>query len=209
MSQQLDELEQRIGYHFHDRDYLRRALTCQSAINERHPDATNQNFQVLEFLGDAALKYAVATLLYMNQNDLSAAGEFDGNVRPLISNSMLSRIGHKLSLSQYIVKGNGIFDPTDKMLADTVEAILGAIVIDQQQQGNDSENILFDVVARLWSITRKDKRTATPPFQPYENKKKCCCCCEFCGWKCFGIIFIIFIILSLTIAYFFSVNADL
>jgi ribonuclease-3 len=195
MFEQLGELEQRIGYHFHNRDNLRRALSCQSAINERHSDATNQNFQVLEFLGDAALKYAVATLLYIEQNDLGAVEGLHDKVVPFISNSKLSSIGHELNLNKYIIKGKGVLDSTDKMLADAVEAILGAIVIDQQQQGNVSENVLFDVIARLWSIKRKGRSMAISPIQNNENKKRCTCC------KCICVILVIIVIFAVIMVF--------
>src|SRR5579871_4417216 len=101
-------LKKRIGYHFHNRDYLRRALTCQSAINEQRSDAASQDFQVLEFLGDAALKYAVATLLYITQNGIGPVREMHDRTLPFIANSNLSRIGHELNLSKYIIKGKGV-----------------------------------------------------------------------------------------------------
>jgi dsRNA-specific ribonuclease len=211
MSQQLNELEQRIGYYFHNRDHLRRALTSQSAVNERHPDATNQNFQALEFVGDAALKYAVATLLFNQQNGQWSAGNIHDNVVQYIRNDNLSRIGRELNLSEYIIKGNGVIDITDKMLADAVESILGAIVIDQQQQElNGSDNVLLNVVARLWSINRKGKQRILPPVQHGDEKNTCCCCCGYSCGKCFGIFCIILLVLSLIIMAVFSFkNADL
>jgi dsRNA-specific ribonuclease len=190
MSRQLDELEQRIGYPFHNRDNLRRALTCQSAINEHHPDATNQNFQNLEFIGDAALKYVVATLLYNEQNGSGSPGELHDRVRSFISNSNLSRIGHELNLSNYIIRGRGVFNVTDKMLADAVEAILGAIVIDQQQEGSGWENVLFDVIAGVFSMKRKSR--SMPPFQNNVNKKRCSCC-KYCF--CVILMMVIFAII--------------
>ncbi|CAF3983460.1 unnamed protein product, partial [Adineta steineri] len=47
MSEQLNELEQQLGYYFNDRNHLRRALTCESAINERHSDAADENSKAL------------------------------------------------------------------------------------------------------------------------------------------------------------------
>ena len=197
MSQNLDELEQRIGYHFHNRDYLRRALTCQSAINEWHPDATEQNFQALEFVGDAALKYAVATLLYIERSGLGSVGQLHDRVVPLTTNAYLSQLGKELNLSQYIIKGKGVPDPTEKMIGDAVEAILGAIVIDQQHQGNSSENVLFDVVGRLWSIKRNGGSMTTSLLQKNDNNKKnlCCDCCSCWCWIMVALIFAVILLL--------------
>jgi len=201
MSQQFDELEQRIGYQFRNREHLRRALTCQSAIHERHPDATDQNYQNLEYVGDAALKYVIATILYMEQNGSGSVGELNDRVLSYISNSNLSRIGYELNLSKYIIKGRGVAYITDKMLADAVEAILGAIVIDQQQQQeNASENVLFDVVSRVFSIKWKGKSMLSRPNN--SNKKRCSCC------KCFFFI-ILMILIFVVIMLFVSGQVEL
>jgi dsRNA-specific ribonuclease len=193
MSQQLDELERRIGYHFHNRDYLRRALTCQSAINEHHPDATEQNFKNFEFIGDAVLKYVVATLLYNQQSEFQSSGVLHDRVCSFISNSNLSRIGHELDLSEYIIRGKGVFNITEKMLAEAVEAILGAIVIDQQQQGNSSENVLFNVIARVFAIPRNGRSIPIPPRQNNDNTKRCSCC------KCICIILMLLVLAIITL----------
>lgn len=192
MLQQLAELEQSIGYRFHNREHLRRALTCQSAINEHHADAANENFEVLEFLGDAALKYVVATLLYAKPNKFQTAGESHDKVCSHISNLNVSRIGRELNLSRYIIKGRGVPNVTGNRLANAVEAILGAIVVDQQQQENSSENALFDVIARLFSIERKGKSMAIPSRQN-SRSKRCSCC------KCVCIILIILVLLVMGI----------
>ena len=196
MSVQFEEVEQRIGYHFRNREHLRRALTCQSAINERHPDAANENFQILEFVGDAALKYTIATLLYTEPNELRSVEVLDDTVRSHIINTNLTRIGRELNLNRYIIKGRGVSDVTEKMLADAVEAILGAIVIDQQQQGNNSENILFDVIARLFSIKRHGRTSIIPP-PPNNGSRKCCCCCSPCCKYFWGILIVIVLLVIL------------
>jgi len=196
MSQPLDELEQRIGYRFHDRNNLRRALTCESAINEHHPDAINQNCRNFAFIGDAVLKYIVVTLLYNKQNQFGSPEELHDKVKSFTINSNLSRIGRELNLSNYIIRGRGVSDVTDQMLADAVEAILGAIVIDQQQQENGSENVLSDVIARLFSIKRKT--TPKIPLQNNGNKKPFSCC------KCFSSF--LMRLLFAVIVIFFSVQ---
>lgn len=191
MSEQFGELEERIGYHFHNQDYLRRALACPSAINERHGDAANQNFEVLEFLGDAALKYAIATNLYLHTGNYNfiSPGNIHDKVRSYIDNSNLTRIGKELNLRKYIIKGKGVPDTTDKMLGDAVEEMLGAIVIDQQEKGNPSENALFDVFGRIFSI--QVTRRSTPSVQNNSNKKGCSCC------KFLGIIFLMIIFVGI------------
>ncbi|CAF1168729.1 unnamed protein product [Adineta steineri] len=186
MSEQLNELEQQLGYYFNDRNYLRRALTCESDINERHSDAADENSKALAFIGDAALKSTIATLLYANQNQRSSAGDMHNQVVPYIENTKLAGIGRQLNLDRYMIKGKGVRDVTDSMFATTLEAILGAIVIDQKNKEHGSEDVLLDIIARFWSIQRKGKSKVIPPIQQNHNKDKCCCCNACC--KYFGII---------------------
>ncbi|CAF1190863.1 unnamed protein product [Adineta steineri] len=186
MSEQLNELEQQLGYYFNDRNHLRRALTCESAINERHSDAADENSKALAFIGDAALKSTIATLLYANQNQRSSAGDMHNQVVPYIENTKLASIGRQLNLDRYMIKGTGVRDVTDSMFATTLEAILGAIVIDQKNKEQGSEDVLLDIIARFWSIQRKGKSKVILPIQQNHNKDKCCCCNACC--KYFGII---------------------
>jgi dsRNA-specific ribonuclease len=208
MAQQLNELEQHIGYSFNNQGYLRCALTYQRVTDERQPDGTGQSFQALQLVGDSVIKYSIATLLCIEQNSLSSRGDLHTKVAPHISNFNLSRIGKELNLSEFIIKGKDVFEPTDKMLADTVEAILGAIVIDQQQQGNNADNVVLDVVAHLWSIKRKGQRMTMPPAQPSDNKDKCCSCCTCECWKVFAVI-VVFASIIIAILVYTKAGGDL
>ena len=196
MSQEFTELERSLGYSFSNKSNLRRALTCQSAINEWHSNASEQNFQVFEFLGDAALKYSVATMLYFARNDIKSSGDYHEKTLPYINNTNLTRIGRELNLQRYIITGQGV-TITDKMLGDAVEAILGAIIIDQRQQGNSAENVCFDVVSRLFSISRKTFLLSSPNITQKQNSAccPCCqCCCSFCGGFIFAIVLMIILV---------------
>lgn len=199
MSQQWIELEERIGYRFHNREHLRRALTHQSAINERHGDAANENSQLLEFIGDAALKYAVTTLLYLAQKDIRSEGNLHDQVVSYISNVNLTRIGRELGLGRYIITGRGASDVSDKVFAATVEAILGAIVIDKQEQGHESEEALFDVVAHLCSLKRHGKLKFKSSILNVKKDEECCSCCRCSCCKCFGVFCIISILVAMFI----------
>ena len=55
MSQQLEELQEKIEYHFTDEKLLRNALTHSSYANEKHWPYEKNN-ERLEFLGDAVLE---------------------------------------------------------------------------------------------------------------------------------------------------------
>ena len=59
----LSELEQRIGYSFHDKNLLLLAMTHSSYANEKKLGKTGCN-ERLEFLGDAVLEIVTSEFLY-------------------------------------------------------------------------------------------------------------------------------------------------
>lgn len=118
-------LEERLGYRFNDQALLRLALTHRS-----HSAAHNER---LEFLGDSVLNCAVAALLY---RELKKFDEGDlSRVRSnLVRQQALHDIAQTLSLHQFLslgegeLKSGGLRRPS--ILADTLEALLGAIFLD-------------------------------------------------------------------------------
>lgn len=78
----LMELEEKLGYRFHDRQLLRTALTHSSYANEQRDPAIVCN-ERLEFLGDAVLGFVTADYLYRNEPSLPE-GEMT-RMRPISS----------------------------------------------------------------------------------------------------------------------------
>jgi ribonuclease-3 len=125
LENRLDALQQRLGHRFADVALLQRALTHRSFgvdHNER-----------LEFLGDAVLAMAVSALLY---DRFSASDEGDlTRVRAhLVREDSLHRaalvlgLPEVLRLSEGEARGGGAQRPS--ILADAVEALIGALYID-------------------------------------------------------------------------------
>lgn len=121
----LESLQNTIGYHFRNDALLQKALTHRS-----HSSAHNER---LEFLGDSVLNLAVASLLYELYVDFDEGGlsRLRSN---LVRQQMLHEVAQKLDLSNYLrlgegeLKSGGFRRPS--ILADTVEAVLGAIFLD-------------------------------------------------------------------------------
>lgn len=122
---QLTALEERLGYRFTTPALLEQAVTHRS-----HGAVHNER---LEFLGDAVLNCTIAQLLYakyarLNEGDLS---RLRAN---LVKQSSLAEIGEKLGLADFMrlgegeMKSGGFRRPS--ILADTVEAIFGAVMVD-------------------------------------------------------------------------------
>lgn len=122
----LADLEQKLGYAFRDPQLLDQALTHaslqKSYDNER-----------LEFLGDRVLGLSIAGLLYR-----AHAGEDEGKLAKrhtaLVQQAALVEVARALDLGTFIrlspgeVRAGGGANET--ILADAVEALLGAIYID-------------------------------------------------------------------------------
>ncbi|MCC2960606.1 ribonuclease III [Massilia sp. IC2-278] len=121
----LQLLQTRLGYTFRDSGLLRQALTHRS-----HSSLHNER---LEFLGDSILNCVVASILYERFNNLDE-GDLSRLRANLVKQQSLYEIAQKLELSQFLrlgegeLKSGGFRRPS--ILADTLEALLGAIFLD-------------------------------------------------------------------------------
>ena len=69
MNRKLQELEEKIGYQFRNRQLFKQALTHSSYANEHRLDHNSCN-ERLEFLGDAVLELSSSEFLYKKYQDL-------------------------------------------------------------------------------------------------------------------------------------------
>jgi len=119
-----------LGHCFSDASLLVTALTHPSYINE-FPDGAD--YQRLEFLGDAVLGLVLADLLYSRFSELSE-GDLSRLRASLVDQSCLAELACKVEIAPFILLGkgerqdNGQYKPS--ILADVLEAILGAIYLD-------------------------------------------------------------------------------
>lgn len=121
----LNSLQQGLKYTFKEDYHLLTALTHRSAgtpHNER-----------LEFLGDALLGYIVAEILYQRFPNADE-GELSRLRAHLVNAETLAEIAQVLELGEYLRLGEGEIKSGGRqrtsILADTLEAILGAIYLD-------------------------------------------------------------------------------
>lgn len=116
---------------FKDDALLELALTHKSWVNE-HPGARGSN-ERLEFLGDAILEFLVSKKLYegfpeKEEGFLTALRASLVNTQNLYEIAQKLDIGKSLFLSKGEEDGGGRQNPS--LLADTLEAIIGAMYID-------------------------------------------------------------------------------
>lgn len=125
MSSALDGLSRALGYRFGDSQLLQAAVT--------HRSAGSHNNERLEFLGDAVLGYIVAEWLF-EQFPKATEGQLSRLRASLVKRGTLAEIARQLNLGDYLLLGSGELKSggfrRDSILADAMEAILGAIVLD-------------------------------------------------------------------------------
>lgn len=132
MNQNFKDLQVKIDYTFKDENKLVKALTHRSYINE-HRDENLQSNETYEFLGDSILEFWISDKLFrqfpqFNEGDLT-------NLRSLIvCTQNLSLIASNINLGNFIMLSKGEERhggrTNQSILADTFEAILGSIYLD-------------------------------------------------------------------------------
>lgn len=138
---------------FTDKELLTLALTHRSWVNE-HPGQRGSN-ERLEFLGDAILEFAVSRELYERFPDkeegyLTALRANLVNTQNLAEIAKKLEVGSSLFLSKGEEDGGGRDNPS--LLADTIEAIIGAIFLDKGMEGVDTfikENLLIQIPQKV------------------------------------------------------------
>ena len=128
----LEELENKLGYHFHDRRLVEHALCHSSYANERHWDRL-QNNERLEFLGDAVLELATSEFLYQNYPTMPE-GEATRTRASIVCEQTLALCARDLGLGEWLRLGKGEEltggRDRDSITSDAMEALLGAIYLD-------------------------------------------------------------------------------
>jgi ribonuclease-3 len=126
-----EELQGRLGYSFQDVGFLRLALTHPSVAHERSgPIQTNQR---LEFLGDAVLQLVLTRELY-EKFPAFGEGPLTKARAQLVNRRSLAEQARELGLGQFLIvsRGEEMSGGRERLsaLADTFEALLGAIFLD-------------------------------------------------------------------------------
>ena len=124
-SEPLERLQRRLGYRFRDPQLLARALT--------HRSATSANNERLEFLGDGLINFVVAEALYRARPQ-AGEGDLSRLRASLVCEDALARLAETIELGDLLMLGGGALKSGGfrraPILADTLEAVLGAVYLD-------------------------------------------------------------------------------
>ncbi len=137
---------------FKDKNLLDLALTHRSWVNE-HKGVRTSN-ERLEFLGDAILEFIVSKELFVQFPD-KEEGYLTALRANLVNTVSLAEIAKNLDLGTHLFLSKGEEESGGRtntsLLADTVEAIIGAIFIDRGVEAAEEfvrKNLLVDMHKR-------------------------------------------------------------
>ena len=160
-------LEKKIKIDFKNKDLLVKSLTHKSFNKD-------ENNEKIEFLGDRVLGLVIAKKLleiYPNEKE----GILDKKFASLVNKKTCLDIARSIDLHKYILTFNIKNKKStieDKVLADSCEALIGAVYLDK------GFNIVEKTILRLWSahikksvITQIDAKTKLQEFSLKKFKK--------------------------------------
>jgi len=152
------ELEKVLGHRFKDQELAGRALTHSST---RGSGSRSDN-ETLEFLGDRVLGLSIAAAL-IAAHPTATEGDLARRFNQLVKREACAAVGRSIDLGSHLILSDSEASSggrgKDTILADAVEALLGAVFIDG---GFDKANA---VVTRLWQSS-----LAVPQAAPADPK---------------------------------------
>ena len=163
MIKSFKDLEDILKYNFKNKNLLNRALT--------HKSYSIDNNEKLEFLGDRVLGLVISKILidkYPNEKE----GIIDKKFANLVNKKTCVDIAKKLNLKKYIYLGSShknLKRFADKIISDCLEAIVGAIYIDNGIKSSEKFILNFwDTYIDKSVVTLVDSKTK---LQEYSLKK--------------------------------------
>ncbi len=123
----------KIGVDFNNAHYIHTAFTHRSYVNEHRGEKIEHN-ERLEFLGDAVLELVVTDFLFEKYKK-KTEGELTAYRAALVNTNTISNAATKLGMNDCLYLSKGEAKDTGRarqyILADTFEAVIGAIYMDQ------------------------------------------------------------------------------
>ncbi|MEG1535841.1 MAG: ribonuclease III [Clostridia bacterium] len=120
----LEELEEKIGYTFVDKNLLLQAITHSSYANFHH----TKDYERMEFLGDSILGMVVTQALFA-QFPCAHVGDLTETRKSLVSADILAKIVLEHGLQKYILTKK-LSTESGKIVSDVFESIVAAIYLD-------------------------------------------------------------------------------
>lgn len=175
MKPNFQNLAKHIGVEFRDLNLLRTACTHRSFLNENKGSGLEHN-ERLEFLGDAVLELVVTSFLFRKYPQ-KAEGELTAFRSAIVNTVSLTKVAEHLGLNDYMLMSRGESKDTGRarsiILANAVEAIIGAIYMDQlyDAAANFISNHILDVIDIEEIVANRSWLDAKSRFQEVAQEK--------------------------------------
>lgn len=150
----------KLNYEFKNKQLLELALT-QSGINSKH------NNERLEFVGDRVLGLSIAKLLYEMYPD-EAEGNLARRHAFLVSTETLAIIAKRIDIERDLHHGHMTGGKINHILANAMEAILGAIFIDSNFE--TAQKIIIELWREIAAAEINAPKDAKTALQEYVQK---------------------------------------
>lgn len=146
------------SYTFRNQSILQDAL--------RHPSSgPNPNFQRLEFMGDSVLSIVISdTLMEMFPHE--SEGALSKRRASLVSRYTCQSVGECLGLKERVLVGMNVDLVNSSIIADAVEAIIGAIYIDSVKDMSVCMKWIIEQWAPYISSNSPNSTNPSPPSDP-------------------------------------------
>lgn len=172
MNAKFSKLCKQLRYQFKQEELLVEALT--------HRSAGKKNNERLEFLGDGILNFVIAAALYARSAD-SSEGVLSRLRATLVNGDRLAEVASSIGLGDHLILGSGELKSGGfrraSILADTLEAVFGAIYLDGGY--NSARSVILALFAKSLknlpdNDTLKDPKTRLQEYlqarqQPLPN----------------------------------------
>ncbi len=153
---------------------LAEALTHRSYLNE-HKEYAGSHNERLEFLGDAVLELATTDFLF-KKFPAKPEGELTSYRAALVNTVSLAESAQVLGVNEYLLLSKGEARDTgrarDVILADALEAIIGAVYVDSGYLAAESfiAKNLFQKLEEV--IAKRSYQDAKSRFQEFAQEKR-------------------------------------
>ncbi len=164
----------RLGLSFTNINLLIEALTHRSYLNE-HRDYAGSHNERLEFLGDAVLELATTNFLF-KKFPAKPEGELTSYRAALVNTVSLAESAQALGINEFLLLSKGEAKDTGRarevILADALEAIIGAIYLDSGYESADAfvAKNLYGKIDEI--IAKRSYQDAKSRFQEVAQEKR-------------------------------------
>ena len=163
-----EELNRRLGSSFTNLSLLNQAIT--------HRSFSGDNNERLEFLGDAILNFLIAEILY-KRFPTAKEGKLSRLRAALVKRETLADVAREIGLGEFLLLGQGEQksggSKRDSILADALEAIIGALFLDRDLSVV-SERVTLWFKSRIEDISPDDpQKDSKTMLQEYLQANKC------------------------------------